>query len=477
MIADLSILADPRALLEAPLAQPARRVARALRAAGHETYFAGGCVRDALLGRAPKDVDVATAALPDDVEALFPKTAAVGKAFGVIIVVQDGSPVEVATFRTDGPYADGRRPDSVAFRSAREDALRRDFTVNGLFLDPETAEVVDFVEGVAALRAGRIEAIGDPEARFRDDHLRMLRAVRFAGTLGFTIAPETAGAIRRFAPLVAKVSGERIGQELLRCFAEAHRAGDTVRLLADLGLLDVVLPEVAAMRGVEQPPQYHPEGDVFTHTCLMLDGLPPPPRDTRLALAVLLHDVGKPPTASVERLPDGGEIIRFREHAPRGAELAEAILRRLKLPGDTIGDVVAMVGRHMTFVDATKMRPATLRRFMAQPTFPLELELARLDALHSSGDLSDHAFVAARHEEFRSEPVLPARWVTGKDLLALGCREGPEVGALLDAAYDRQLEGLEPDRDALLAWVRGHLQSAGEAAAVRPRRKQQGIRR
>lgn len=454
MPAPPTTLADPGGLLAEPSAQPARRVALALRAAGFETYFAGGCVRDALLGRTAKDVDVATAATPDAVEALFPKTIAVGKAFGVVVVVESGTPVEVATFRTDGTYADGRRPDSVAFRSAREDAQRRDFSINGLFLDPCDGRLLDYVEGVEALRRGIVAAIGDPERRFREDHLRMLRAARFAGTLGFEVAAETAAAIRRLAPLAAKVSGERTGQELVRTLCESRQAGQSVRLLEDLALLPVVLPEVAAMRGVAQPPQFHPEGDVLTHTCLMLDGMPPPPRDPRLALAVLLHDVGKPSTFGTEPLPGGGAIIRFRQHASVGADLAETLLRRLKLPGDLVADVCSMVRRHMSFVEAPNMRPATLRRYMGVATFPHELELARLDALHSNGDLSGHAFVAQRFDAFRNEPVLPERWVTGKDLLALGVPSGPELGALLDAAYDRQLEAAEPDRDALLAWVR-----------------------
>lgn len=450
-------LVDPSSLLDASVAQPARAVARALRAVGHETYFAGGSVRDALLGRSAKDVDVATAAPPDMVEALFPRTIAVGKSFGVIVVLQDGTPVEVATFRTDGPYADGRRPERVAFSSARDDAQRRDFTINGLFMDPDSGRVVDFVGGVDALREGVVAAIGDARARFGEDHLRMLRAVRFAGTLDFRVAPTTVEAIRELAPLVAKVSGERIGQELVRSLTESERAGETLRLLADLRLLEVVLPEVAAMRGVEQPPQFHPEGDVFTHTCLMLDALPPPPRDPRLALAVLLHDVGKPPTFSMDPLPDGGSIIRFRDHAPRGALMAGEILRRLKLPNDLVADVAGMVKRHMTFPETDKMRPATLRRFMSAPTFPQEIELARLDMLHSNGDLAPHAFVAQQFAAYRDEPVLPPRWITGSDLRELGVPAGPELGALLHTAYDRQLEGLAPDRASLLEWVRQQL--------------------
>lgn len=454
------MLQDPAALLRLAAAQPARTVALRLREAGHESYFAGGCVRDALLGRPPKDFDVATAARPDAVERLFPRTVSVGKAFGVVVVVQDGTPVEVATFRADGPYLDGRHPAGVAFRSAREDALRRDFTINGLFLDPADGQLVDHVGGLDDLRRGVVAAIGEAAARFREDHLRMLRAVRFAAALDFALAPDTAAAVRELAPLVERVSAERIGQELLRCLCEAQRAGEALRLLDALGLLAVVLPEVAAMRGVRQPPRFHPEGDVFTHTALMLDALPPPPRDARLALATLLHDVGKPPTFTLEPGPDGAPVIRFMRHAPVGARMAERILRRLKLPGALAGDVVAMVGRHMHFAQVCSMRRSTLRRFMGAPTFPHELELARLDALHSNGDLSQHAFAAERFAAFRDEPVLPPPWVGGDDLLALGLRPGPALGKLLRKAYDRQLEGGEPHREALLDWVRAQLRGA-----------------
>jgi len=453
------VLHDPKTLLDHPLAQPARRVALRLQTAGFEACFAGGCVRDALLGLLPRDIDVATSALPDEVEALFPKTIAVGKAFGVIVVLQDDEPIEVATFRTDGNYADGRRPDSVAFRTAAEDAARRDFTINGLFLDPASGALQDYVGGLADLQAHRVAAIGQPEERFAEDHLRMLRAVRFAGTLGFTIDPATEDAIRRLAPLVAKVSTERIGQEVTRILNESQQPGTSLRLLAAVGLLPVVLPEVAAMQGVEQPPQYHPEGDVFTHTCLMLDSMPPAPRDLRLTLAVLLHDVGKPPTASLEQLPGGRSIIRFRNHAAVGVEMTESILRRLKLKNSLIEDVAAMVGRHMNFAQVPQMKRSTLRRFISSPFFELELELARLDALHSTGDMQACEVARQAHEEFRQDQAsaLPPRWITGKDLLRLGMTEGEAIGALLEEAYDRQLEGTVPDRAALLAWVESRL--------------------
>ncbi|MCL1857119.1 MAG: CCA tRNA nucleotidyltransferase [Kiritimatiellaeota bacterium] len=430
---------------------PAGRVAGALRRAGHETYFAGGCVRDTLLGREPKDIDVATAATPEEIEALFPKTVAVGKQFGVIVVVQDESPVEVATFRTDGDYTDGRRPNAIAFSSPKEDALRRDFTINGLFMEIETGRVIDFVGGEEDLRHGIVRAIGDPARRFAEDRLRMIRAVRFAGTLGFAVEHETAAAIRAAAPHIGEVSAERIGQEVVRILAESRAAGASVALLADLGLLPRILPEVDILRGVEQPPEFHPEGDVLTHTCLMLDAMPPPPRSQSLGLAVLLHDVGKKETFLWRTRKDGTRRITFRGHADCGAGQAEAILRRLKLPGDLVHDVTKMVKRHMHFIEVMKMNRATLRHFMASPIFPLELELTRLDQLHSTGDTSLHDYARNAYEAFQSEPILPPRWVTGKDLRALGIPPGPALGALLKEAYALQLDNAFLDKAALLA--------------------------
>lgn len=438
---------------QSPLLAHAREIANRLRTAGHEAYFAGGCVRDLLLNRPPKDVDIATSASPDAVEALFERSIAIGKHFGVICVVAPPYTFDVATFRADAPYADGRHPQSVSFCSAREDARRRDFTINGLFLDPEALEVIDYVTGLPDLERGRVRAIGDPEARFREDHLRMLRAVRFAAVLEFTIDPATADAIRRQAASIHRVSAERIGQELTRTLLEAPRPGRALRQALDLGLLDAVLPEVAAMHGTEQPPLYHPEGDVFTHVCLMLDGLPAE-RSEALTYAVLLHDVGKPPTATVEQRLDGSEILRFKQHATVGADMTRRILRRLKRPRRVIDEVETMVRRHMTFHDAPRMREARLRRFMAAPSFRDELILHRLDAGHSAGDLSVHAFLAAKAKALAAEPIVPAPWLRGQDLLALGIAPGPALGQLLRDAHDRQIEGDARDAAQLLAWVR-----------------------
>ncbi len=439
----MGILTDDEALVAA-----AREVAATLGSAGHRALFAGGCVRDALLGRPLKDVDIATSATPDQVEALFRgQTVAVGKAFGVVLVSHGGFQFDVATFRTDGLYADGRHPDGVRFATAEGDAQRRDFTVNGLFCDPESGEVTDFVGGLADLGARVIRAIGEPAARFGEDHLRLLRAVRFASVLGFAIEPATRAALERHAAQIRTVSAERVANEVLRMVCESPRPSVGLNLLRETGLLAHILPEVAALCGTAQPPQFHPEGDVWTHTCLMLDALPPP-RLPSLALAVLLHDVGKPPTYCEEPDPaTGGTRIRFPCHAPVGAELAEAVLTRLRQPAARIAEVKSLVSGHMRFVEAAKMRRAKLRRFMGEATFPLLLELMRVDVLHSNGDFTAWRFLKEAFDSFKAEPVLPEPLARGRDLLAWGVAPGPALGALLDELYDAQLEGQVTTRE------------------------------
>ena len=433
-----------------PLLAAACDIVRTLRDAGHTALFAGGCVRDALLGRPLKDIDIATSTTPDQVERLFPgATVAVGKAFGVIVVLRDRQPFEVATFRADSATSDGRRPDAVRFTDAAEDARRRDFTINGLFYDPVSNEVLDFVNGRKDLAAGIVRAIGDPAARFREDHLRLLRAVRFTSVLGFRLDPATSAAVRVGALLLADISDERVGQEFTRMLCESPQASRSLDLLLALDLLYVFLPEVAALKGVEQPAAYHPEGDVWTHTCRMLDAIPAP-RDPALAYAALLHDVGKPQTLvmSPENVP------RFPSHATVGAQMAQAILLRLKRPTELIENVVTAVERHMTFVSLPDMRPAKLRRFLGAPTFPLELALHRLDVTQSHGKLEIAEFAERKLAEFAAETVLPDAWIKGRDLLALGMKPGPKIGQLLTRAYDAQLENRFPDREALLAWVK-----------------------
>lgn len=429
-----------------------RWVLDGLRAAGHEALLVGGCVRDLLLGRPPKDWDIATDARPERIEELFPKTLPIGKAFGIVMVVPpEGKPVEVATYRADSSRSDGRRPESVAFTTAHEDALRRDFTINALFLDPATGVVRDDVGGRTDLEARLIRAIGDPAIRFAEDHLRLLRAVRFAATLEFAIEPETFAAIRHQAPSITRISAERIRDELFRLLLEAPRAGAALDLLREAGLLKEILPEIEAMAGVEQPPEFHPEGDVYTHTLLMLDAMPPN-RSLRLALSVLLHDVGKPPTANYAELPDGTRRWRFESHAAVGADMSRAILERLRAPAALVEDVVAIVGNHMRVSDAPDMRPAKLRRLLGASTFEDDLELHRLDCLSSHAQLEVYDFLQAEKEKFIAEPVLPPPLVRGRDLIALGHVPGPHFSGLLKDLYDRQLEGVTDKQD-LLALV------------------------
>jgi len=417
-------------------------VAQALARAGHKALFAGGCVRDALLGRAVKDVDIATSATPDQVEALFQgHTVAVGKAFGVVLVLRDGFQFDVATFRTDSAYADGRHPDHVTFATPEGDAQRRDFTVNGLFCEPSGGEVIDYVGGLPDLEARVIRAIGDPETRFREDHLRMLRAVRFASVLGFEIDPATRAEVTAHAAWIKTVSAERVAAEVTRLICESPRPSLGLNLLRETGLLKRILPEVEALFGTAQPPRFHPEGDVWTHTCLMLDDAAPP-RDPVLAWAILLHDVGKPVTfCEMPEEGTGERRIRFPCHAPVGAQLAESILLRLKQPSALVEKVKSVVLGHMQFVEAEKMRGAKLRRFLGCDYFPVLLELMRLDVLRSNGDFTAWQFLKEKFESFKSEPVLPEPLVRGRDLLAWGVAAGPDMGALLRELYDAQLEG------------------------------------
>ena len=431
------------------MARAARAVAAELARAGHTVLFAGGCVRDALLGRPVKDIDIATSATPDQVEALFAgQTVAVGKAFGVVLVRRGGFSFDVATFRTDGAYEDGRHPDRVTFATPEGDAQRRDFTVNGLFCEPEEGGgVIDFVGGLADIEARVIRAIGEPAARFREDHLRMLRAARFASVLGFAVEPGTRAAVAEHAAWIMKVSAERVATEVARMLCESPRPSVGLGILRETGLLGHILPEVEALAGTEQPPLYHPEGDVWTHTCLMLDDVPAP-RDPVLAWSLLLHDIGKPRTFIME-----GDRIRFPCHAPVGAELSERILTRLKQPSALIEKVKAVVADHMTFVDADKMRRAKLRRFMGAEAFPVLLQVMRADIRHSNGDFTQWEFLHAAYESFRAEPVLPEPLVRGRDLIGWGIAPGPQMGVLLHDVYDAQLEGRVSTLEEARAWI------------------------
>ncbi len=432
--------------------QGARDIVRVLHDAGFTTYFAGGCVRDALLGRPPRDIDIATAATPEEIIDLFPHTRGIGKAFGVMQVQRDKHRYEVATFRVDRDYVDGRRPESVEFSTPEEDALRRDFTVNGMFFDPLHDDVIDWVEGQKDLRDRRIRAIGSPDLRFTEDHLRMLRAIRFAATLDFDLEVETEEAIRNHAPRIVEISSERIAQELTRILTEPAQPGEALLLLHRTGLLSHFLPEVAALANQEQPPNYHPEGDVLTHTTMMLDRMKHP--TMTLAYSILFHDVGKPATAELTREPDGTDRLRFNRHAQVGAEMTEGILQRLRLPNQHIQAITHCVRNHMRFMEVPHMRDATLRRLIGALTFPVELELHRLDCLCSNGDLTSFEFLRDYLDRMQHQPVLPDRWINGIDVMELGVVKGPEVGHWITQAYDEQLEGNFESRESLLAWLR-----------------------
>ncbi len=427
----------------------ARAIVERLRASGHTAWMVGGCVRDLLLGRAPKDFDVATSAQPSELLGLFPGAGQVGAHFGVVLVREDGAQVEVATFRSDLEYVDGRRPEAVRFETdPRQDALRRDFTINALFLDPESGEVLDFTGGRADLEAKLIRAIGDPERRFREDHLRLLRAVRFAARLGFTIEADTFRAIQRLAPLIHSVSAERVRDEIGRILTEGG-ARRGFELLYTSGLLREILPEVAAMKGVAQPPEFHPEGDVWIHTLMMLGQLYEP--SLTLALGVLLHDVGKPPTFRV------AERIRFDGHVEKGVELAHSILMRLRFSHDVVEQTEALIANHMKFKDVPRMRESTLKRFLRLPDFEEHMALHRVDCLSSHGDLGNYEFLRSKQRELPPEQLKPAPLLTGKDLIAAGYRPGPIFGMVLSEIEDAQLEGLIKTPEEALRMARERL--------------------
>ncbi|MEM6912229.1 MAG: CCA tRNA nucleotidyltransferase [Verrucomicrobiota bacterium] len=423
----------------------ARRVARKLSAAGHTAWLAGGCVRDALLGKEPKDYDIATDATPEAVLQVFPKGRTVGAHFGVILVKAGDFDFEVATFRTDGDYLDGRRPETVTFASAEEDAQRRDFTINGMFQEPESLEVIDYVGGQEDLTAGRLRAVGEAARRFAEDRLRLLRAVRFASRLGFEIEPRTWDALAAQADRITEISPERIREELDQILVSPERLRG-FDLLVQSGLMAAILPEIIALQGCEQPPQWHPEGDVFVHTRLMLKMLPPQ-ASRELVWAVLLHDIAKPAARTV----DADGRIRFNGHDSLGADLAVAILQRLKHSNQVIEDVREMVARHMQFMHVQDMRVAKLKRFMARPTFAEEMELHRVDCTSSNGLTDNYQFLQAKEAEFAREPLIPPPLVTGHDLLARGCAPGPEIGRILEEIQNLQLEGSLETREGALA--------------------------
>jgi poly(A) polymerase len=444
--------------------QHATEIVLTLRHQGHQAYFAGGCVRDLLLNREPADYDVATDAIPREVMQIFPETYAVGEQFGVVLVpdlssderLPDsgiplrsiGKAIEVATFRCDVAYSDGRHPDEVRFsQDPREDVQRRDFTINGMMLDPATNNVLDFVGGRDDLKAGIVRAIGDPERRFTEDKLRMLRAVRFAARFDYQIDPATMAAIQKLAPKIHQVSCERIREELTKMLTEGH-AKRAFQLLDESCLLLEVLPEIAAMKGVEQPPQYHPEGDVFVHTLLLLDKLPAGTSKT-LAWGALLHDVGKPPTFRVA--PDR---IRFDGHVEVGVKMAAEILRRLRFSNYETDQILALVDNHMRFADVHRMKQSTVKRFLRLPAFNEHLELHRIDCLSSNGNLDSYDYMLQQQRSTPPEEVRPKPLVTGRDLIQAGYTPGPRFKEILSAVEDAQLEGRLAAREQAMEFVR-----------------------
>lgn len=408
-----------------------------LREAGHEAYWVGGCVRDLLRGVNPGDYDIATSARPEEVQALFPRTVAVGARFGVVLVIVEGRRYEVATFRTETGYQDGRHPSRVAFATAEEDVRRRDFTVNGLLMDPQTGRVIDPVGGRSDIERKIIRSIGDPETRFAEDRLRMLRAVRFAANLDYAIEPETFAAVQGHAAAIRQISAERIREELTRILTGgAARRG--MELLSASGLLAEILPEVRALQGVDQPPAFHPEGDVWEHTLRMLDLLPleDGSADLRLAWAALLHDVGKAVTRSEDETG-----VHFYGHVSRGGEIAASVLDRLRFSREESDTILSLIRGHMRFMNVRKMRPSRLKRFLRTPDFSLHLELHRLDCLASHGMLDHHEFCVQKLREYPAEDLRPPRLLTGEELIEMGHPPGPLFAEILRAVEDAQLGG------------------------------------
>jgi poly(A) polymerase len=433
----------------------ALRIAHTLREHGYSAYLVGGCVRDLLLNREPADYDVTTSATPHQVINIFPQTYAVGAQFGVVLVPirkdSEGEPdnyaIEVATFRSDGAYSDGRHPDQVNFsKDARLDVQRRDFTINGMLLDPDTMEILDYVGGREDLQRGVVRTIGEPHQRFTEDKLRMLRAVRFAARFGYSIDAATLSAIRELAPQIHQVSRERVRDEILKMLTEGH-ARRAFELLDETQLLEQVLPEIKKMQGVQQPPQYHPEGDVWIHTLMLLEGLPAGCSKT-LALGALLHDVGKPPTFRVA--PDR---IRFDGHAEIGTKMAEEICHRFRLSNEEMEQVLSLVANHMRFGDIMKMKESTLKRFFRLPKFDQHLELHRLDCSSSHRDLSLYEFAKEKFQTLPAEQIRPTPLITGADLIAAGYQPGPHFKDLLTMVEDAQLDGSISTREEALALV------------------------
>ncbi len=432
-------------------------IVRKLRQAGHEALFAGGCVRDKLMGNEPADYDIATSASPEEVMKLFRRTVAVGVQFGVVIVLFRGKQYEVATFRSDEGYVDGRRPQRVTYTSAKQDALRRDFTINALFYDPLGDELIDYVDGRRDIERKVIRTVGDPFQRFEEDKLRMVRAVRFAARFDFQIEESTLEAIKKFSPNVTQVSWERIGEEIGRILTGPNR-GRALQILADTDLLQRILPEVYRMIGVPQPEKHHPEGDVFEHTKIALDKLCRESGEqpsSVLAFATLLHDVGKPPTFQI------ADRIRFNGHEVVGARIAEKVLRRLRLSGEKRRRIVDIVSNHMRFIPAKEMRESTLKKMLQRETFLDELEMHRADCLASHGNLEIYDFLKEKLESLSEQEIKPPPLIRGGDLIEIGLTPGPLFGEILRAVEEMQLEGKLSSSEEAVKWVAGNYLTKG----------------
>jgi putative nucleotidyltransferase with HDIG domain len=442
----------------------AEEICRTLHENGHQAFLVGGCVRDLLLGREPADYDVSTDATPDRIEDLFPGSLTVGAQFGVVIVPRDGAQVEVATFRSDIGHSDGRHPDRVVFsKTPQEDVKRRDFTINGLLMDPATGEVHDYVGGRNDLKAGVIRTIGEPFLRFSEDKLRLARAVRFTARFDYALEPLTFTAIQKLAPQILQVSAERLRDELTKILTEgAARHG--FELLDETGLLDVTLPEVARMKGVPQPPEFHPEGDVWIHTRMLLEKLPAGCSPT-LAWGALLHDIGKPPT--FRSASQTGDRIRFDGHDEIGAKMAEEVCRRLRFSSEETEQIAALVASHMRFKDVPQMKPSTLKRFVRLPGFDEHLELHRIDCLSSHGMLGSWDYVRRFLAETTPEQVRPPRLLTGEDLQSMGFQAGPAFKVILSSLEDAQLDGRVQTRDEAVRFVRDEFSRVSDTLAKR----------
>jgi len=424
----------------------AYQIVKRLQDKGFQALYAGGHVRDMVMGLESADIDIATNATPDVVEELFEKTLPVGKAFGVIIVIIDDVQVEVATFRTDGTYQDGRRPDSVIFSSMEEDAKRRDLTINGMFYDPVKNELIDCVKGHEDIHDKIIRLIGDPEARIREDKLRMARVVRFAAKLGFSVDSQTMRAVKMHSSEIVQVSAERITEELQKILRTGNYR-KAMDLLFETGLIDHILPEVRAMKGCEQPPEFHSEGDVLTHTVLALESLPVDASD-ELRMGVLLHDVGKPPTQTFE------DRIRFNGHDLRGKDLTREIMARMRVSNEFADRVIALVGNHMKFMFVREMRTSRLKRFMAEPHFDEHMALHKADCMSSHKDLGNYDFMLEKLKTYEPEEIHPPRIVTGTDLIEMGFVPGILFKKILGDVEEQQLEGTIKARDEALSYVK-----------------------